>query len=120
PISYQLSRHIMDNTPLQIEYADMLPIMKVMCRRFINGEWRQVYQPIPEIWHGIQPIYLPALWMPFTTSLIFHFDMRWITVCGIWLSVLICIWPAWKKNYFQIILPLALLILLAWLHFDKV
>src|SRR5437667_546524 len=45
PVSYQLARHIMDNTPLQIEYADMLPIMKTMGRRWLNGHWQQVYQP---------------------------------------------------------------------------
>src|SRR5215470_11470265 len=41
PISYQLARRIMDQTPLQIEYADMLPIIKTMCSRFLNGEWSQ-------------------------------------------------------------------------------
>ena len=118
PISYQIARRIMDHTPLQIEYADMLPIIKTMCTRFLNGQWSQVYQPIPEIWNGVQPVYLPALWMPFLSSLIFDFDLRWVTVCGIWLSVVLCLLPSWKKEWRPFLLSAALLTLLAWLHFD--
>jgi len=95
--------------------------MKTMSGRFIRGNWSQVYEPIPEIWNGVKPIYLPAMWLPFTPSVIFNFDMRWITVCGIWLSVLLCIWPGTgKSNTLHIIYLLAILILLAWLHFDGV
>ena len=119
PVSYFFSRRIMDGTPLQIEYADMLPVMKVMSRRFLDGHWGQVYDPIPEIWNGITPIYLPALWLPFTSALVFHFDMRWVTVCGIWLSTIIVLLPLWRKSL-QILVPIGLLILLVWLHFDKV
>ncbi|HEV8506230.1 MAG TPA: hypothetical protein VGQ53_12545 [Chitinophagaceae bacterium] len=116
PISYQLGRHIMDDNPLRYQNADMLPIIKSMNQRFLNGQWKQVYQPIPEIWNGIQPIYLPAMWMPFGLSLIFDFDIRWITVCGIWLSVIICVLPAWRKLTAAIFLIVAFLVLLAWLH----
>lgn len=119
PVSYQLARQIMDSTPLQFESADMLPIMKTMSQRFLNGEWKEVYKPIPEIWNGIQPIYLPAMWLPFSASVIFHFDMRWITVCGIWLSVLMCIFPLWKQRFSAIIFSAAILILLTSLHFDE-
>jgi hypothetical protein len=118
PISYQLARRILDGTPLQIEYADMLPIIKTMCRRFLSGQWNQIYQPIPEIWNGVQPIYLPALWLPFSFSLILDFDLRWITVCGIWLSVLLCLLPSWKRGWRPFLLVLSLLILLTWLHVD--
>jgi hypothetical protein len=46
--------------------------------------------------------------------------MRWITVCGIWLSVLICILPGiWQRNISHIFFAAALLALLSWLHFDK-
>src|SRR5262245_39198533 len=61
PISYQLARHIMDDNPLRYQNADMLPIIKSMNQRFLHGQWNQVYQPIPEIWNGIKPIYLPAM-----------------------------------------------------------
>jgi hypothetical protein len=116
PVSYQLARHIMDDNPLRYQNADMLPIIKTMNQRFLNGQWKQVYQPIPEIWNGIQPIYLPGMWMPFGLSLIFDFDIRWITVCGVWLSVILCVLPAWKKLTIPIFLTVAFLTLLAWLH----
>ncbi len=119
PVSYQLARNILDATPVAKEYADMLPVMKTMCTRFVDGQWRQVYEPIPEIWNGIQPAYLPAMWLPFTSSIIFHFDMRWVTVCGIWLSVLLCVLPgAWKRNLLHLLFAITLLGLLYWLHFD--
>jgi hypothetical protein len=116
PVSYQVARHIMDDNPLMYQNADMLPIIKSMNQRFLNGQWKQVYQPIPEIWNGIQPIYLPAMWMPFGLSLIFDFDIRWITVCGIWLAIILCILPAWRKVTASIFLIATFLILLAWLH----
>jgi hypothetical protein len=118
PASYQLARQIMDSTPLQIEYADMLPIMKTMSSRFINGQWDHVYDPINNIWNGVQPIYLPAMWVPFTSSLLFHFDMRWITLCGIWLAVILCMIPCWKINGWTVLYLLIILLLLCWLHLD--
>ncbi|MBI5858901.1 MAG: hypothetical protein HZB42_14815 [Sphingobacteriales bacterium] len=120
PVSYYLSQQIMNNTPLEKEHADMLPIMKVMGERFVGGYSGQVYEPIPEIWNGIQPIYLPAMWLPFTSSLLFHFDMRWVTVCGIWISVFISIWPGkWKGNVFSFLFIAGIFLLLAWLHLEK-
>jgi len=116
PLSYQLARHIMDDNPLLYQNADMLPIIKSMNRRFLDGQWKQVYQPIPEIWNGIQPIYLPAMWMPFGLSLIFDFDIRWITLCGIWLSVILCVLPAWRKLTAAFFLMAVFLVLLAWFH----
>jgi len=118
PVSYQLARHIMDENPLLYQNADMLPIIKSMNQRFLNGQWEQVYQPIPEIWNGIQPIYLPAMWMPFGLSLIFDFDIRWITLCGVWMSIILCVLPAWRKLTAAIFLIAAFLVLLAWLHFN--
>ncbi len=119
PVSYQLARHIMDENPLRFENADMLPIMKIMGQRFWKGEWGQVYQPIPEIWNGIKLIYLPAMWMPFSLSLIFDFDIRWITVCGIWLSIILCVLACWKRSWHTILFIAAILILLAWFHVDE-
>ena len=118
PFSYQLARHIMDENALRIESADMLPIMNKMGQRFWDGQWKMVYQPIPEIWNGIQPIYLPAMWMPFSLSLILQFDIRWITLCGIWLSIILCILPPWKIVWQSIVLVIAILTLLTWLHTD--
>lgn len=121
PFSYSLSATIMDNTPVQKEYADMLPIIKVMCQRFLDGHWQQVYDPIPEIWNGVQPIYLPATWLPFTSSEVLHFDPRWVTVGSIWLSIIVCVWPGrWRINWQYLLFTISILVLLAWLHYDEV
>ncbi len=63
-------------TPLDYKRADMLPIMKVMGERFIGGT--DPYQPILEIWDGMQPIYLPAMWLPYLPAIAFDFDLRWM------------------------------------------
>jgi hypothetical protein len=120
-ISYFLCRKIMDATPVSIENADMLPIIKVMGQRFLDVDINKVYSPIPEIWGGIQPIYLPALWLPFTASILFHFDPRWITVTGIWLCVILTMLPVvWKiKKLETVILGLTTMLLLSWLHFEE-
>lgn len=65
---------------LDIDYADMLPVISTMNQRFLNGQWKHIYDPIPEIWNSIKPVYLPAMWLPFSPALIFNFDIRWITV----------------------------------------
>lgn len=122
PGSYYFSRKIMDATPLGIESADMLPIIKVMGQRFLHGDLHTVYSPIAEIWDGIQPVYLPALWMAFLPALIFDFDLRWITVTGIWLSVMAVLYPVSLKirNALTLLLPAAIFLLIVWLHFDDV
>jgi hypothetical protein len=120
PVSYHVSRKIMDGTPLGIQYADMLPIMKVMVTRFLNGQWAHVYDPIPEIWGGIQPIYLPAMWMPYIYSTVLDFDMRWITVSAIWASIILCIWPGrWRRYGLYALFAIGLLFLLSWFHFEE-
>lgn len=68
------------DNPLDFHVADMLPIIRVMCERFLAGAWAHVYDPIPEIWHGTVPIYLPAMWLPFTLPVSLGIDPRWLTV----------------------------------------
>jgi hypothetical protein len=119
-ISYSVCREIMDKTPLHPDHADMLPVMKVMSERFLNGEISKVYDTIPTIWNGIQPIYLPAMWMPFSLAQIFDFDLRWITVAGLWLATLIIlILSKIKLSPPQASIAISLLLLMAFLHFEK-
>ncbi|RZL98058.1 MAG: hypothetical protein EOO88_61490, partial [Pedobacter sp.] len=80
---FLFTRPILAHTPISIEHADMLPVIRVMDQRFMAGQWQQVYNPISEIWNGVQPVYLPAMWMPFMLPVQFNFDMRWITLAGI-------------------------------------
>lgn len=71
---------------IAIDYrtADMLPVIHVMCERLITSQ--EVYELIPEIWNGMQPIYLPAIWLPFIPAVLFDFDMRWVGLAGIVIS----------------------------------
>lgn len=64
--------------PLDYRNADMLPIIKIMGERWLAG--LEVYAPIPEIWEGIDPIYLPAMWMPYTPCIAAGFDIRWTNI----------------------------------------
>jgi hypothetical protein len=72
-----------DEMPVDISNADMLPIIKVMGERFIAGQHGRVYDPIPAIWHGVQPIYLPAMWLPYVPAVAMGIDIRWIAVAGL-------------------------------------
>ncbi len=121
-VTYQLSRYWMDSIPLDIDYADMLPVIKVMDQRFIDGHWKHVYDNIPEIWNGTNPIYLPAMWLPFTLSILLHFDMRWVAVGGLFfafLSFLFLLEPIKNKILFLLVLLIGL-ILYSWLHTEEI
>ncbi len=72
------SKSIFDRVAVDYQISDVIPIMEIMSERFLNGE--EVYAIIPEIWGGMLPIYLPAMWLPYIFSTIGHFDPRWIDV----------------------------------------
>ena len=72
-----------DEIPIDITNADMLPIIKIMGERFIAGRHSHVYDTIPSIWHGVQPIYLPAMWLPYVPAIAMGIDMRWIAIAGL-------------------------------------
>ena len=80
---YSWCRYWFEETPIDITNADMLPIIKVMGDRFLAGQHSQVYNTIPWIWNGIQPIYLPAMWLPYVPAIALGIDMRWIAIAGI-------------------------------------
>lgn len=83
---YNLCQLWFDDIPFDINYADMLPIIKVMGQRFASGHSREVYNVIPWIWNGVQPIYLPAMWLPFVPAVVMNIDLRWMTVAGLLFS----------------------------------
>ena len=64
--------------PLNYKWADMLPIMKIMAERFIHNE--NPYNPIYEIWNGMEPIYLPAMWILYSIPIALKIDIRWINI----------------------------------------
>ncbi len=85
-LAYITSRYWFDRIPIDPDYADMLPMINVMNERFLNGHWKQVYDPIVEIWNGKRPVYLPAMWLPYSGALLLKLDMRWVTVLALLLS----------------------------------
>jgi hypothetical protein len=80
---YSWCLHWFDDWPIDVSNADMLPIIKVMGERFIAGQHSHIYDPIPSIWHGALPIYLPAMWLPYVPALALGIDMRWIAIAGL-------------------------------------
>jgi len=85
-LAYITSRYWLFRIPIDPDYADMLPVIKVMNERFLSGHWKQVYDPIAEIWNGARPIYLPAMWLPYSGAVLMRMDMRWVTVLCLLLS----------------------------------
>ena len=85
-IAFITARFWLFQIPLDPDYADMLPVIKVMNERFIHGNWKHVYDSIPEIWKGTQPIYLPAMWLPYAGAIWLHLDLRWVTVVSVLVS----------------------------------
>ena len=99
--------------PLDYKTADMLPIMQIMNERFLTGA--DPYEIIPEIWRGMQPIYLPGLWLSYLPAIAFDFDMRWVSVAGLCISSAVIYSNRQSTRQFispLTILPLILLLVL--------
>ncbi len=109
----------LEDNPLEYHNADMLPIIKVMCQRFVSGEWPHVYDPIPEIWHGTVPIYLPAMWMPFSIPVSFSIDPRWLTVIVLLIVLGFFLWKINPLHKNAWILFACAFLLFWWLFVDE-
>ena len=118
---YTLCRYWFDEIPLDINYADMLPIIKVMDQRFVAGHWTHIYDTIPSIWNGIQPIYLPSMWQPFVLAVVLDIDMRWITVAGLLLSfgIFVFLYRPDVRQYSSFFMGVLAFILFWWLLADN-
>jgi len=68
---------IIQSMTLDHKISDTLPQIRVMCQRLLSGE--KIYAPIPEIWDGKQPPYMPLMWLPFTAAEYLGIDVRWTT-----------------------------------------
>lgn len=119
-LMYFQGRYWMQTVPIDVQQADMLPVIKVMDSRFIAGAWKFVYSPIPEIWGGTNPIYLPALWLPFVPAMVLHIDIRWTTVAGLLFAFSAFIYLLKvKKNDFKIFFLLIVAAALYWWLFTE-
>ena len=90
------SKIVFSAVSIDYRIADMLPVIDKMSLRYIQGE--PAYNVIPEIWGGMQPIYLPAMWLPYCVSHIADIDLRWISILSIVIGCSLII-MAVKKQY---------------------
>lgn len=75
---FRHSNFAIHRNPLNYQVADMLPVIKIMGERCLSGE--PIYAIIPEIWSGMQPIYLPVMWLTYLPAVAFQVDLRWISL----------------------------------------
>ncbi len=100
---------------IDYKVADMLPVIDRMCQRFLINQ--EVYAIIPEIWDGIQPVYLPAMWLPFCISTLFEWDLRWISVLALMTGIFLSHRSLLLKNklnagiLMSVVLPLLVLLI---------
>ncbi|HVM87524.1 MAG TPA: hypothetical protein VMT76_05010 [Puia sp.] len=106
---------ILCNNPIDYHDADMLPVIKTMDKRFLNGEWGHVYDVIPDIWNGSAPIYLPAMWLPFAPAVALNIDVRWVTAGCLVIAFGISFLLISFKNKKSFIIILIAAMLLCWL-----
>lgn len=103
---------IFRTVPLDYRTADMLPVISIMGERLLHGE--PVYAMIPEIWNGVQPVYLPAMWLAYLPAVAGGFDLRWMSVAFVLAAVAMpFVWrPAgarWSWPVLLVAVPAALL-----------
>jgi hypothetical protein len=103
---WEFGLDLLSTWQVTIKNADMLPVISKMNQRFIEG--KEVYAIIPEIWGGMQPIYLPTMWMAYLPAFLFEFDLRWMSIglimFGIFATVILL--PDFKKRTYLSFLPL--------------
>jgi hypothetical protein len=119
-LAWITSRYWLEKIPLDPDFADMLPVMKVMNERFLRGDWKHVYDPIPEIWNGTRPIYLPAMWLPYLPAVAVKADLRWVTVITVFISfMVILIGIRVRKNRYFGYSQIAIAAVLFWWIFAR-
>ncbi|PWT73910.1 MAG: hypothetical protein C5B59_12255 [Bacteroidetes bacterium] len=120
-LAFLTASYWFDEIPIDPDYADMLPVIRTMNERFLSGQWHKIYDTIPELWSGTRPIYLPAMWLPFLPAVIFHFDMRWVTVAGVVFSFCLFLYFLKLEKFFSFSFVAVLLgaILFWWLFAEN-
>ncbi len=118
-LAFITSRYWLEKIPIDPDFADMLPVIKVMNERLLQGHWKQVYDPIIEIWNGTRPIYLPAMWVPYLPAVAMQTDMRWVTVGALLISfTLILLLFRFRKKEYRTYFLLAITGILFWWIFS--
>ncbi len=76
-------------------FADMLPMIQVMCDRFLSG--REVYEKVPEVYNA-KPPYLPGLWLPYLIPVSIKQDLRWTNIFCLIFALIIPLFYTIKSN----------------------
>jgi len=97
----------------EVDYkvADMLPVLKIMVERWLNGE--RIYELV-HFWEGTEPIYLPAMWLPYVPCTYLGIDIRWTSMLALLIGITFIVFIG-KNGHFNlksllILLPLYLLL----------
>ncbi len=111
PPAFERATALFHRFAVDYKVADMLPVLKIMVERWLNGE--RIYELI-HFWEGTEPIYLPAMWLPYIPTIFLGIDMRWTSMIAfLWsITMLFFIGKKGRFNfkYLLISLPLYLLI----------
>ncbi|WP_431212959.1 hypothetical protein ACQ86N_46185 [Puia sp. P3] len=120
-ILYTWCRIWFEDWTIDIANADMLPVIKVMGERFLAGEHSHIYDRIPWIWNGVQPIYLPAMWQPYVPFIAMGLDMRWVTAACLLFSfgVFVAIYRPQTHRYLSFFLAVIAFLLFWWIVADN-
>jgi len=120
-IIYTWCRVWFEDWTIDIANADMLPVIKVMGERFLAGQHSHIYDRIPWIWNGVQPIYLPAMWQPYVPFIAMGVDMRWVTAACLLFSfgVFIAIYRPQAHRYLSFFLAATVFLLFWWIVADN-
>lgn len=112
---YHYSKELMTDNPIDYRTADMLPLIKTMNQRFLSGHWKQVYDKVPEIWNGSSPVYLPAMWLPYSPATGLGIDLRWTTALCLFLAFAIPVFLLSFRDAFSFLILAISAMLLWWL-----
>ncbi|MFT4567569.1 MAG: hypothetical protein ACI9FN_002536, partial [Saprospiraceae bacterium] len=120
-IAQDVCKPLFDIWPLDYRSADMLPVISIMVDRYYSSS--EVYAIIPEIWNGMQPIYLPGLWMPYIMASLAGIDIRWVNIIFLLLGSLLLLRP-WKKAIWQVyslgsMVTILLALWMTWMYLDQ-
>lgn len=108
--SWQHASVIFANHPIDYKIADMLPVIQIMCERLASRQ--SIYEILP-FWSGMEPIYLPAMWLPYFPLHYFGMDIRWTGVLLLLVSLFFLFFISRRNTYsittIVILLPLWIL-----------
>jgi len=111
PFAYEWAHSIFQRYNFNYKVADMLPIIQIMCERWLAGDF--VYEIIP-FWDGTEPIYLPAMWLPYLPFTYFGLDIRWGNMLALLWSLHFIFFCGKKGSFnfksYLILLPIGILL----------